>query len=67
MKRLALDIARRHARTEIFLSYQLGKPFFRDHHEFASPVDDYILASVSLCETISFIYRVIVPNPVNDL
>lgn len=66
MKRLALEIARRHAGAEILLSHQLGESLFRDHHEFASPVDDYILASVSLCELVCFIHRVIKPNPVNN-
>lgn len=66
MKRLALDIARRYAGSEILLSYQLREPLLRDHHEFALSVDDYILASVSLCETVCFIYRVIKPNPIDD-
>ena len=66
MKRLALEIARRDAGSEIFLSYQLRESLFRDYNESASPVDDYILAPVSLRETICFIYRIMVPNPVND-
>ena len=66
MKRLALDIARRYAGSEILLSYQLGEPLFRDHHEFASPVNNHILASVSLCELVCFIHRVIKPNPIDD-
>ena len=66
MKRLTLDIARRHAQTEILLSYQLREPLLRNDEKPPSPVDDYILASVSLRELVCFIYRVIKPNPIDD-